>query len=113
MFVLRGKQVLNTFQNPQGQFSFGLDDGSYKVVCLRDGDNGIQPGCQKSITVNPHTEPNTCTLSSSLRYGGAPLHTRLNCSSDTSSQCTIRINKDGEPWQTLYDCSASMTFNQK
>lgn len=52
-------------------------------------------------------------MSSSVRFGGAPLHSELNCTSENYSACTIHINKDGIPWQTLYDCSTSMEFDQK
>lgn len=111
LFVLQGTKVVNTFQNPQGQFSFALNDGTYKVACLRDGEKNIQPACQQNITINPNQ--NVCIFSSSVRYGGAPLQTDLNCRSQTATQCTIEINKDGQPWKTLYDCSTSTVFDEK
>jgi uncharacterized repeat protein (TIGR01451 family) len=113
LFILQGSRVVNTLQNPQGQFTFTLDDGNYKVACLRDGERNIQPNCQRNLTIAPEIVNNSCRMSSSVRFGGAPLHSELNCTSENYSACTIRINKDGAPWQTLYDCSTSMDFDQK
>jgi hypothetical protein len=111
LFVLQGKQVINTLQNSNGQFSFNLNDGTYKVVCLRDGEQTVQPSCQKTVTVNP--QQNYCTLNSSVRFGGAPLRTQLSCSSQTYAQCAIRIMKDGKPWRSVADCNADIVFTEK
>lgn len=112
LFVLQGQQVMNTYQNPNGQFNITLNDGTYKVVCLRDGEQTVQPNCQKSITVNPQQD--YCVLESTVRYGGAPLHTELNCRSTNSfAQCAINVMKDGQPWRTITDCHASLVFTEK
>lgn len=112
LFVLQGQQVMNTYQNPNGQFNITLNDGTYKIVCLRDGEQSVQPNCQKTITVNPRQD--YCTLESTVRYGGAPLHTELNCRSTNSfAQCAIHVMKDGQPWRTISDCHASMVFTEK
>lgn len=52
-------------------------------------------------------------MKTSVRYGGAPLRTELTCMSQNYSACTMRINKDGAPWQTVYECSTSMVFDQR
>jgi uncharacterized repeat protein (TIGR01451 family) len=111
LFVLQGRQVLNTLQSPTGQFSFGLNDGTYKVVCLRDGEQNVQPNCQKTVVINP--KKSYCTLESSVRFGGAPLRTQLTCSSQTYAQCMIRMDKDGKPWRSIADCSAEVVFTER
>ncbi|MCB9807426.1 hypothetical protein H6768_06185 [Candidatus Peribacteria bacterium] len=111
LYVLQGKQVINMLQSPVGQFNFGLNDGTYKVVCLKDGEQTVQPSCQKTITINP--QQNYCTLESTVRFGGAPLRTQLNCSTPTFAQCAIRIMKDGKPWRSVADCNADIIFTEK
>lgn len=111
LFVLRGTQVINTLQNPTGQFNLTLNDGTYKVVCLRDGEQSIQPACQKTVTINPKQD--YCTLNSAVSYGGAPLRTQLNCSSPTYAQCAIKIWKDGKPWRSVAGCNADMIFTER
>jgi len=111
LFVLQGKQVINTLQNPTGQFNLTLNDGTYKVVCLRDGEQSIQPACQKTVTINPKQD--YCTLNSTVSYGGAPLRTQLNCSSPTYAQCAIKIWKDGKPWRSVAGCNADMIFTER
>lgn len=111
LFVLQGKQVINTLQNPTGQFSLSLNDGTYKVVCLRDGEQSIQPSCQRSITINP--KQNYCELSSTVKYGGAPLRTQLSCTSPTYAQCNIKLWKNGKPWRSVAGCNADIIFTEK
>lgn len=111
LFVLQGQQVLSTLQSPTGQFNFALNDGTYKVVCLRDGEQTVQPNCQKTIIINPKQD--YCTLDSTVKYGGAPLRTELSCSSQSYAQCMIRIDKDGKPWRSVADCRADIIFTEK
>ena len=111
LYVLQGTQVINTLQSPTGQFSLNLNDGNYKVVCLRDGEQTVQPSCQKSITINPKQD--YCVLESAVQYGGAPLHTQLNCRSTTYAQCAINIMKDGKPWRSIATCHADMVFTER
>ena len=111
LFVLQGKQVVNTLQNPTGQFSLSLNDGTYKVVCLRDGEQTVQPNCQRSITINP--KQNYCELSSTVKYGGAPLRTQLSCSSATYAQCNIKLWKNGKPWRSVAGCNADIIFTER
>lgn len=51
LYVLQGNQVVNNFQNPNGQFSFNLNNGNYKIACLRDGERELQAACQRNISV--------------------------------------------------------------
>lgn len=114
LFLMQNGQVVNSFQNPAGQFSFGTNPGTYTVVCLRDGDNTVQPNCQRNITVRENRPEGVCTLQSSAQYGGAPLYTNLSCRSTTGSQqCMIKIHKDGFLWKTLYACDTALTMTER
>jgi uncharacterized repeat protein (TIGR01451 family) len=110
LYVMSGRQVINTLQSPVGQFNFGLDDGTYKVVCMKDGEQSVQPNCVKAITINPKEY---CELKSSVSYGGAPLRTQLNCTSPAYAQCMIRIMKDGKPWRSVANCHADLILEEK
>lgn len=111
LFVLKGQQVTNTLQSPTGFFSLSLGDGTYKLVCLRDGETSVQPNCQKTITINP--EVNYCVLESSTNYGGAPLRSQLKCTSPIFAPCSIQVLKDGQPWRNITSCQADLIFDQK
>ncbi len=103
---------VNTFQSPNGIFDVTLPgDGNYRFMCLRDGEQTVQPQCQRDVTIRP--EPGVCVLESSKTYGGAPLRADLVCSTPIFAQCSIRVTKDGEPWQTVSNCNASFTFLEK
>lgn len=114
MFLMQNGQVINTLQNPNGQFTFGGNPGTYTVVCLRDGDRTVQPNCQRNITIRENRPEGVCTLQSSNQYGGAPLYTNLSCRSSTGSQqCMIKVNKNGQLWKTLYDCDSALTLPER
>ncbi len=111
LYVLNGQQVANTFKNTNGQFNFNLNPGNYKLVCVKDGETEAQPNCQRKITVSGSND--YCRLDSSVRYGGLPLRTNLNCQSNSYEQCVIRITKNGQPWRSISDCRASIVFNER
>jgi uncharacterized repeat protein (TIGR01451 family) len=112
LYVLQGKQVINTFQDPTGHFLFNLNNGNYKIACVRDGEREIQATCQKNIAVG-NTRTNACNMKSGIRYGWAPLQTTLTCETINFSSCTMQIVKNGEPWQTINDCASPVTFTEQ
>lgn len=113
LFVLKDRQVINSYQSLNGIFDISLpnDNGEYRFMCIRDGEQSVQPQCQKNIVINPRED--VCVLESSISYGGAPINVNMNCITPSFAQCSIRVTKDGEPWKTISDCQASFLFEEK
>jgi cysteine-rich repeat protein len=112
--VSRG-QIYDRRQSPIGQFDLDLDAGNYTLSCIRDGENRVQPSCTRDIKILLPEEPqetSSCKMTTSPRYGGAPLKSHISCESSTYSQCMITFTKDGKPWKTIYECDTYMTFKE-